>query len=83
MTSRDFRVKVRGEFKHLTPEQREKLLAESGETDEDLSAATERAEAAARGWLDGRGLSYVLRSVQAEDMSKAPLSKRQRRQQHG
>jgi hypothetical protein len=114
MGTRDFRIKVRGEFKDLTAEQRSDLLAraaehdalsaaftreghlsydlaarpfftfrfaESGETDEDLVAATARAEAAARGWLDERGLSFKLLATQAEDLSQAPLSKRQRRAQ--
>jgi hypothetical protein len=56
-------------------------FAESGESDEDLAVATERAEAAARGWLDERGLGFRLIQTQAEDLSKAPLSKRQRRDQ--
>jgi hypothetical protein len=112
MGTRDFRIKVRGEFKDLTEAQRSDLLAraaehdalgasftgeghlsydlaarpfftfrfaESGETDQDLEAATARAEAAARSWLDERGLSFKLISTQAEDLSQAPLSKRQRR----
>jgi hypothetical protein len=116
VSTREFRIKIRGEFKDLTAEQRAELLAEAaehdelatsfipeghlsydlsarpfftfrfaeaGETDADLPVAQERAEAAARGWLDGRGLSYVLRASQAEDMSQAPLGKRQRRQQRG
>jgi hypothetical protein len=114
MGTRDFRIKVRGEFKDLTEAQRADLLAqaaqhdaltasftpeghlsydlaarpfftfrfaESGETDDDLVAATARAEAAARSWLDERGLSYKLAASQAEDLSQAPLSKRQRRAQ--
>jgi len=116
MAGRDFRIKIRGEFKDLTVEQRAALLAEaaehdamstaftpeghlsydlaarpfftfrfaeSGETEGDLGPATERAQAAAKAWLDGRDLAYVLRSAQAEDMSQAPLAKRQRRQQNG
>ncbi len=89
VTTRDFRIKVRGVFENLSDEQRAELLAaaaehdlfgaeftreghlsydlaarpfftfrfaDSGESDEDLTAATERAESAARAWLDGRGL---------------------------
>ena len=114
MGTRDFRIKIRGEFKDLTEAQRSHLLAraaehdalsasftrdghvsydlaarpfftfrfaESGESDEDLLAATARAEAAARSWLDERGLSFKLVATQAEDLSQAPLSKRQRRAQ--
>ena len=114
MSTRAFRVKVRGEFKDLTPDQRGGLLAEasehdamsssftpeghlsydlaarpfftfrfaeSGETEEDLVGATERAEAAARAWLVERGLAYKLMPARSEDLSQAPLSKRQRRSQ--
>jgi hypothetical protein len=56
-------------------------FADSGESDEDLVAATERAETAAGAWLDGRGLGFRLIQAQAEDLSQAPLSKRQRRDQ--
>ena len=112
MTTRDFRIKVRGVFEHLTDQQRAELLAaapehdlfgagftreghlsydlaarpfftfrfaDSGESDEDLTAATERAESAARAWLEERGLGFRLIQTQAEDLSRAPLSKRQRR----
>jgi hypothetical protein len=114
VTTRAFRIKIRGEFKDLTDEQRAELLAdaadhdmlssaftpdghltydlaarpffafrfaESGETDADLAPATERAEAAARAWLDRRGLSYRLTQTVAEDLSQAPLSKKQRQAQ--
>jgi hypothetical protein len=114
VNARAFRIKVRGEFKELTPDQRADLLArasehdalgasftpeghlsydlvarpfftfrfsDSGESDEDLAAATERAEAAAAVWLDERGLAFRLLTSQAEDLSQAPLSKRQRRSQ--
>ena len=114
MTTRDFRIKVRGVFEHLTDQQRAELLAaapehdlfgaeftreghlsydlaarpfftfrfaDSGESDADLTAATERAESAARGWLEERGLGFRLIQSQAEDLSQAPLSKRQRREQ--
>jgi hypothetical protein len=116
MTTRAFRIKVRGEFKSLTPDQRADLLAsasehdalsasfkpeghlsydlaarpfftfrfaDSGETDEDLVVATARAEAAASAWLNERGLEFKLVTTQAEDLSQAPLSKRQRRSQSG
>ena len=116
MGSREFRIKVRGEFKNLTDEQRSGLLADatehdelssaftveghlaydlaarpfftfrfadSGETDADLVTATARAEAAARTWLDARGLTYKLKDPVAEDLSQAPMSKRQRRAQQG
>ena len=114
MGSREFRIKVRGEFKDLTEEQRAGLLAEAsehdmlssaftreghlaydldarpfftfryadtGESDADLVAATARAETAARAWLDARGLAYKLKDPVAEDLSQAPMSKRQRREQ--
>jgi hypothetical protein len=114
VSTRAFRIKVRGEFKELSPEQRAELLAhasehdalgasftpeghlsydiaarpfftfrfsDTGESDEDLVAATERAEAAAAAWLDERGLTYRLIRTQADDLSQAPMSKRQRRSQ--
>ena len=116
VSTREFRIKVRGEFKQLTPDQRAELLAsaaehdplatkftpeghlsydivarpfftfrfaDSGERDEDLVAATERAEAAAAAWLDERGLAFRLTKTQADDLSQAPMSKRQRRSQAG
>jgi hypothetical protein len=52
-----------------------------GESDEDLVAVTERAEAAAAAWLNERSLAFRLLTSQAEDLSKAPKSKRQRRSQ--
>jgi hypothetical protein len=114
VATRDFRIKVRGEFKNLTTEQRAELLAsasehdaltasftpvghlsydlavrpfftfrfsDAGERDEDLIAATQRAEAAAAAWLNERGLAFKLLTSQAEDLSQAPMSKRQRRSQ--
>ena len=116
MAVRELRIKVRGEFKDLTAQQRADLLAaaaehdmlsaaftrdghlsydlaarpfftfrfaDSAETDADVAAATARAEEAARAWLDSRGLSYRLKEATTEDMSQAPLSKRQRKSQHG
>ncbi|GAA1950043.1 hypothetical protein GCM10009738_24390 [Kitasatospora viridis] len=54
---------------------------ESGSADEDIVPATTRAEQTAQAWLTERGYGYKnLRSV-AEDMSKAALSKRQRKAQ--
>jgi Family of unknown function (DUF6204) len=112
MSTRAFRIKVRGEFKGLTPDQRADLLArasehdalgasfkpeghlsydlaarpfftfrfsDSGASDADLVAATERAEAAAAAWLDERGLAFRLLKSQAEDLSQAPMGKKQRR----
>jgi hypothetical protein len=111
VSSRDFRITVRGAFDGLTPEQRAELLAaaeahdifhseftaeghltydvaarpaftfrflESGERAEDITAATERAEAAAVAWLSRRGYAYKNLRSQATDMAEAPLSKRQR-----
>lgn len=113
MTTRAFRITVRGSFAGLTPEQRAALLAEaaehdvlssaftaeghlsydiamrtaftfrfqdSGEDEEDILFATERAETAARAWLDGRGYGYKDLKSQAEDLSQAPLGKRQKRE---
>lgn len=113
MTTRTFRITVRGSFTALTPEQRAELLAEAAEHDilsaaytaeghlsydiaarpaftfrfqdsgvdeEDLLAATERAETSARAWLDGRGFGYKDLKSQAEDLSQAPLGKRQKRE---
>jgi hypothetical protein len=52
---------------------------DSGETEADLEPATARAEVAARAWLDDRGYGYQNLTATAEDLSLAPLSKRQRR----
>ena len=111
MTTRTFRITVRGAFDGLDAEQRAELLAEaaehdilmaaftpegqlsydlaarpfftfrfsdSGEAEEDILAATERAEAAARRWLTGRGYGWKNLKSQAEDLSLAALGKRQR-----
>jgi uncharacterized protein DUF6204 len=116
VTTRAFRIKVRGQFGNLSPEQRADLLArasehdamtasftpeghlsydlaarpfftfryaDSGETDEDLVAAVARAEASASSWLEGRGLPFKLIQTVPEDLSQAPLSKKQRRAQNG
>lgn len=112
MSTRTFRITVRGAFEGLTEAQRTELLAEaarhdvlnarftaeghlsydlaarpfftfrfldSGEQEEDLLQAAERAEASARAWLDARGYGYKNLKSQAEDLSQAPLGKRQRR----
>ncbi len=111
MTTRTFRITVRGAFDGLDAEQRAELLAEapehdvlkaaftpegqlsydlaarpfftfrfsdSGEAEEDILAATERAEAAVERWLTERGYGWKNLKSQAEDLSLAPLSKRQR-----
>ncbi|MEU1619282.1 DUF6204 family protein [Streptomyces sp. NPDC005722] len=112
MSTRTFRVTVRGVFDGLTAEQRAELLAQaaehdvlraaftpeghltydiaarpaftfrfldSGEAEEDILEAAERAEAAARTWLGERGYGHKNLRSQAEDLSQAPLGKRQRR----
>ncbi|MFG3257120.1 DUF6204 family protein [Streptomyces sp. NPDC048172] len=112
MSSRTFRIVVRGVFDGLSADQRAELLArapehdvlhaaftpeghlsydlaarsaftfrfqDSGEAEEDILAATERAEEAARAWLTERGYGYKNLRSQAEDLSQAPLGKRQRR----
>ncbi|NHC46872.1 DUF6204 family protein [Motilibacter aurantiacus] len=114
MSTRDFRIKIRGSFEALTAEQRAALLAQAGrhdvlsarftpeghmsydvaarpfftfrfaaagEAEEDVLEAAERAEAACRAWLDERGLAYTLNDTVAEDLSQAPLAKRQRQAQ--
>ncbi|MFJ2863864.1 DUF6204 family protein [Kitasatospora sp. NPDC087314] len=112
MTTRTFRIMVRGVFDGLSAEQHAELLAraaehdvlraaftpeghlsydltaraaftfrflDSGEAEEDILTAAERAEQAARGWLAERGYGYKNLRSQAEDLSQAPLGKRQRR----
>ncbi|MFJ9912789.1 DUF6204 family protein [Actinacidiphila glaucinigra] len=112
MSTRTFRVTVRGVFDGLTAEQRSELLSrapehdvlraaftpeghltydiaarpaftfrflDSGEAEEDILKATERAEEAARAWLRERGYGHKNLRSQAEDLSQAPLGKRQRR----
>jgi hypothetical protein len=56
---------------------------ESGSADEDIVPATARAEAAAQAWLSERGYAWKNLRSTAEDMSKAALSKRQRKAQAG
>lgn len=112
MSTRTFRITVRGVFDGLDADQRSQLLAraaehdmlraaftpeghlsydvasrpaftfrflESGEAEEDILEATERAERSARAWLDERGYGYKHLRSQAEDLSQAPLGKRRRR----
>jgi hypothetical protein len=112
VSTRTFRITVRGVFDGLSAEQRAELLAradehdvlhaaftpeghlsydiaarpaftfrfsDSGEEAEDILAATERAEAAARAWLAERGYGHKNLRSQAEDLSLAPVGKRQRR----
>jgi hypothetical protein len=112
MSTRTFRITVRGVFDGLTADQRAELLAEAaehdvltaaftpeghlsydiaarsaftfrfqetGETAEDILAATERAEESARSWLTERGYGYKNLRSTAEDLSQAPLGARQRR----
>ncbi|MFC9221753.1 DUF6204 family protein [Streptomyces hygroscopicus] len=112
MSTRTFRITVRGVFDGLSTDQRAELLAraaehdvlraaftpeghlsydltarsaftfrflDSGEEEEDILEASERAEEAAKAWLTERGYGYKNFRSQAEDLSQAPLSKRQRR----
>ncbi|MGW3910905.1 DUF6204 family protein [Streptomyces sp. NPDC005070] len=112
MTTRTFRITVRGVFDGLSADQRAELLAhapehdvlraaftseghlsydvaarpaftfrylDSGEAEEDILEAAERAEAAATAWLTERGYGFKRLKSQAEDLSQAPLGKRQRR----
>ncbi|MET7981973.1 MULTISPECIES: DUF6204 family protein [unclassified Streptomyces] len=112
MTTRTFRITVRGVFDGLGPDQRDRLLAnapehdvlraaftpeghlsydvaarpaftfrflDSGEAEEDILEAAERAEAAATAWLTEHGYGFKRLKSQAEDLSQAPLGKRRRR----
>ncbi|MEU9479640.1 DUF6204 family protein [Streptomyces sp. NPDC048191] len=112
MTTRTFRITVRGTFDGLTEAQRAALLADAaehdvlraaftpegsltydiaarpafvfrfsdtGEEEEDLLEATERAEEAAKTWLTERGYGFKNLRSTAEDLSQAPMGKRQRR----
>jgi hypothetical protein len=112
MSTRTFRITVRGVFDGLSTDQRAELLAraaehdvlraaftpeghlsydltarsaftfrflDSGEEEEDILEASERAEEAAKAWLTERGYGYKNLRSQAEDLSQTPLSKRQRR----
>jgi hypothetical protein len=112
VSTRTFRVTVRGAFHQLTEQQRAELAAEAaehdvlhaeytheghltydlgfgpaftfrfldeGEEEEEILLATERAEQQTRAWLDARGYAYKNLRSQAQDLSQAPLAKRQRR----
>ncbi|MFG2590006.1 DUF6204 family protein [Streptomyces sp. NPDC048438] len=112
MSTRTFRITVRGVFDGLSPAQRAELLSraaehdvlraaftpeghlsydlaarsaftfrfqDSGDEEEDILEATERAENAARAWLAERGYGHKNLRSSAEDLSQAPLGKRQRR----
>ncbi|MFF7096157.1 DUF6204 family protein [Streptomyces rubradiris] len=112
MTTRTFRITVRGAFDGLTEAQRAALLADAaehdvlraaftpegtltydiaarpafvfrfsatGEKEEDILEAAERAEETAMSWLTERGYGYKQLRSTAEDLSQAPLGKRQRR----
>ncbi|MFE5740016.1 DUF6204 family protein [Streptomyces celluloflavus] len=112
MSTRTFRILVRGAFDGLGADQRAELLAraaehdilhaaftseghlsydvaarpaftfrflDSGEEEEDILEATERAEESAKAWLAARGYGYKNLRSSAEDLSQAALSKRQRR----
>ena len=52
---------------------------DTGETEEDILFASERAEEKAAAWLTERGYGYKNLRSTAEDLSMAPLGKRQRR----
>ncbi|MFJ9721902.1 DUF6204 family protein [Streptomyces sp. NPDC101209] len=112
MSTRTFRITVRGVFDGLDADQRAELLSraaehdvlrasftpeghlsydvaardaftfrflDSGEEEEDILEASTRAEEAAEAWLTERGYGYKNLRSQAEDLSQAPLGKRQRR----
>jgi uncharacterized protein DUF6204 len=112
VSTRTFRITVRGAFDGLSTDQRAELLADaaahdilhaaftpegqltydlaarpfftfrfldSGSAEEDILDATARAETAAVAWLTARGYGYKSLKSQAEDLSQAPMSKRQRR----
>ncbi|MEU3827772.1 hypothetical protein GT045_09840 [Streptomyces sp. SID486] len=112
MSTRTFRITVRGTFDGLTDSQRAALSADAaehdllraaftpegnltydiaarpafvfrfsatGEEEEDILEATELAEEAAKSWLDERGYGFKHLRTTAEDLSQAPLGKRQRR----
>ncbi|MER5541326.1 DUF6204 family protein [Streptomyces sp. NPDC001118] len=112
MSTRTFRITVRGAFAGLTDAQRATLLAEAaehdvlraaftpegtltydiaarpafvfrfadtGEEEADILEATERAETAAQAWLTEHGYGFTNLRSTAEDLSQAPMGKRQRR----
>lgn len=112
MSTRAFRITVRGAFDALTADQQAELLAraaehdilhaaftaegtltydlaarpfftfrflDSGEAEEDILEAAERAGTAARAWLTERGYGWKNLTSNAEDLSQAALGKRRRR----
>ncbi|GGW69816.1 hypothetical protein GCM10010503_54000 [Streptomyces lucensis JCM 4490] len=112
MSTRTFRITVRGVFDALTGAQRAALLADAaehdvlraaftpegtltydiaarpafvfrfsdtGEEEEDALEAAERAEERATAWLTERGYGFKNLRSTAEDLSQAPMGKRQRR----
>ncbi|MEU2717290.1 DUF6204 family protein [Streptomyces sp. NPDC007205] len=112
MSTRTFRITVRGVFDGLTDAQRAALLADAtehdvlraaftpegnltydiaarpafvfrfsdtGEEEQDVVEATERAEESAKAWLTERGYGFKNLRSTAEDLSQAPMGKRQRR----
>lgn len=112
MSSRTFRITVRGSFDGLTDGQRAELLAaasdhdmlyaaftpeghlaydiaardsftfrflDSGEAEEDILDATARAELAAESWLGERGYGFKRLTSRGQDLSLAPMGKRQRK----
>ena len=111
MSTRTFRVTVRGVFDGLSAEQRAELLAQaadhdvlhaaftpeghlcydltaraaftfrfldSGEAEEDILLAELRAEESAKDWLTTHGYGFRALRTQSQDLSQAPLGKRQR-----
>ncbi|GAA4841177.1 DUF6204 family protein [Kitasatospora terrestris] len=55
-------------------------VLEHGEREEDIAAATVRAETAAELWLTDRGYGYKNLRSTAQDLSLAPLGARQKRE---
>lgn len=113
MSTRTFRITVRGVFDGLSADQRAALLdraaehdvlyaaftpeghlsydvaarpaftfrfLDHGESEEDILTAAERAEESARAWLAEHGYGYKNLRSQAEDLSQAPMGRRQRRE---
>lgn len=116
MSTRIFRITVRGVFDGLTDEQRAELQADAaqhdmlhaaftpeghltydvaarpafvfrflaeGEAEEDILDATAHAELTAEGWLTDRGYGFKRLTSQAQDLTLAPQSKRQRQGRAG
>ncbi|SEM01084.1 DUF6204 family protein [Streptacidiphilus jiangxiensis] len=112
MSTRTFRITVRGVFDGLSAEQRAELAAraaehdvlhaeftpegqmtydiaartaftfrfqDTGEAEEDILLSEIRAEDAAKAWLASRGYGHRNLRTSSQDLSQAPLAKRQRR----